>query len=114
MKKVKNIFGEGNLYDKNDLGNKIYATSAACMSVWSDMLSFANKEKERFIAAGMTGKIKTTTQMIAIPLLILDNWPFSMLSFNLPMDIIFLWIALIMTIVSGAEYIIKNKQCFSM
>ena len=32
MKKVKNIFGEGNLYDKNDLGNKIYATSAACMS----------------------------------------------------------------------------------
>ena len=48
MKKVKNIFGEGNLYDKNDLGNKIYATSAACMSVWSDMLSFANKEKERF------------------------------------------------------------------
>ena len=49
MKKVKNIFGEGNLYDKNDLGNKIYATSAACMSVWSDMLSFANKEKERFI-----------------------------------------------------------------
>ena len=49
MKKVKNIFGEGNLYDKNDLGNIIYATSAACMSVWSDMLSFANKEKERFI-----------------------------------------------------------------
>ena len=49
MKKVKNIFGEGILYDKNDLGNKIYATSAACMSVWSDMLSFANKEKERFI-----------------------------------------------------------------
>jgi len=66
------------------------------------------------IAAGTTGKIKTITQMIAIPLLILDNWPFSMLSFNLPMDIIFLWIALIMTIVSGAEYIIKNKQCFSM
>lgn len=50
MKKVKNIFGEGNLYDKTDLGNKIYATSAACMSVWSDMLSFANKEKERFVS----------------------------------------------------------------
>ena len=49
MKKVKNIFGEGILYDKEDLGNKIYATSAACMSVWSDMLSFANKYKERFV-----------------------------------------------------------------
>lgn len=66
------------------------------------------------IAAGMTGKIKTVTQMIAIPLLILDNWPFSMLSVNIPMDTVFLWIALIMTIVSGTEYIVKNKQLFSM
>ena len=66
------------------------------------------------IAAGITGKIKTITQMIAIPLLLLDNWPFSMLSFNLPMDTIFLWIALMMTVVSGTEYIIKNKKLFSM
>ena len=66
------------------------------------------------IAAGITGKIKTITQMIAIPLLLLDNWPFSMLSFNLPMDTIFLWIALVMTVVSGTEYIIKNKNLFSM
>ena len=66
------------------------------------------------IAAGTTGKIKTITQMIAIPLLILENWPFSLLNFNLPMDTIFLWIALIMTIVSGIEYIAKNKKLFSM
>ena len=66
------------------------------------------------IAAGTTGKIKTITQMIAIPLLILDNWPFSLLPFNLPMDVIFLWIALVMTVVSGTEYIIKNKSLFSM
>ena len=66
------------------------------------------------IAAGITGKIKTITQMIAIPLLLLDNWPFSMLSFNLPMNTIFLWIALVMTVVSGTEYIIKNKNLFSM
>ena len=66
------------------------------------------------IAAGTTGKIKTITQMIAIPLLILENWPFSLLSFNLPMDVIFLWIALVMTVVSGIEYIVKNKNLFSM
>ena len=66
------------------------------------------------IAAGTTGKIKTITQMIAIPLLILDNWPFSLLSFNLPADQIFLWIALIMTVISGTEYIVKNKKLFSM
>ncbi len=66
------------------------------------------------IAAGTTGKIKTVTQMIAIPLLILENWPFSLLSVNVPADMVFLWIALIMTIVSGVEYIIKNRQLFSM
>ncbi len=66
------------------------------------------------IAAGTTGKIKTITQMIAIPLLILENWPFTALGIHVPFDQIFLWIALIMTIVSGAEYIMKNKQLFSM
>lgn len=66
------------------------------------------------IAAGTTGKIKTITQMIAIPLLILENWPFSVLGIPVPFDIIFLWIAVVMTIVSGAEYIMKNKQLFSM
>ena len=55
------------------------------------------------IAAGTTGKIKTITQMIAIPLLILENWPFTALGIPVPFDQIFLWIALIMTIVSGAE-----------
>ena len=66
------------------------------------------------IAAGTTGKIKTITQMIAIPLLLLENWPFSMLSFELPMDMVFLWLALIMTVISGVEYIVKNRQLFSM
>ncbi|MCB6994442.1 CDP-diacylglycerol--glycerol-3-phosphate 3-phosphatidyltransferase [bacterium 210820-DFI.6.37] len=64
------------------------------------------------IAAGITGKIKTITQMIAIPLLLLDNWPCRYIGF--PLDQVFLWIAVVMTIVSGAEYIIKNRQLLSM
>lgn len=66
------------------------------------------------IAAGATGKIKTILQMIAIPLLILENWPFSAFGVNIPVDMIFLWLALIMTIVSGTEYIMKNRKLFSM
>ena len=50
MKIVNNKFGEGMLYQEEDLEGKIYATSAACMSVWSDMLSFANKYKDRFVS----------------------------------------------------------------
>lgn len=62
------------------------------------------------IAAGTTGKIKTILQMIAVPLLLLGNWPFNGL--GIPMDRIFLWGCVIMTIVSGIEYIIKNRQVF--
>ena len=64
------------------------------------------------IAAGTTGKIKTITQMIAIPLLLLDNWPCRYI--GVPLDQIFLWIAVAMTIISGVEYIVKNRQLLSM
>lgn len=68
------------------------------------------------IAAGMSGKIKTVLQMIAVPLLLLLNvdvlasvMPFiNMLAYG------FLWASLIMTVYSGLEYILKNKSVFSM
>lgn len=64
----------------------------------------------KVIAAGTTGKIKTVLQMLAVPLLLLDNWPFSY--FNFPMDQILLWGCVIMTVVSGVEYIVKNVSVF--
>lgn len=64
------------------------------------------------IAAGSTGKIKTILQMVAIPLLLLNNWPGSYL--NIPLDQIFLWAAVAMTLISGVEYILKNKKLLSM
>ena len=66
------------------------------------------------IAAGWSGKIKTVCQMVAIPLIMLNNWPFALLPVVIPMDQIVLWAALVMTVWSGAEYIIKNKEVFSM
>lgn len=49
MEQIKNIFGEGTLYNEFDLKGKIYITSAACMSVFSDFLSWANANKERIV-----------------------------------------------------------------
>ena len=63
------------------------------------------------IAAAWSGKIKTVTQMIAIIFLLLDNWPFSLV--NLPFAEFMLWVAVIMTIYSGVEYIWKSRQLFS-
>lgn len=62
------------------------------------------------IAAAWSGKVKTVTQMIAIIFLLLDNWPFSL--FGFPFATIMLWIAVIMTVYSGVEYIYKSRELF--
>ena len=71
-----------------------------------------------WLAGGAAGVSKTAALAlaigIAIPLIMLKNWPCSLLPFYCPLDQIMLWAALVMTIWSGAEYIIKNKQVFSM
>ncbi len=62
------------------------------------------------IAAGFSGKLKTVTQMIAVPLLLLHNWPCKYINF--PLDQIMLWLCVILTVISGLEYVIKNKEVF--
>lgn len=61
------------------------------------------------IAAGITGKIKTVLQMIAVPLLIIS----SMHNVLYILSQVFLWASLVMTIVSGVEYVVKNKSVFA-
>ncbi|WP_018660190.1 CDP-diacylglycerol--glycerol-3-phosphate 3-phosphatidyltransferase [Heyndrickxia acidiproducens] len=63
------------------------------------------------VAANMLGKIKTWTQIIAIILLLLHNFPFAALSFR--MDLVALWVALIFTIWSGADYFYLNRKVFA-
>ena len=62
------------------------------------------------IAASWWGKFKTISQMFVILVLILNNYPFSLINF--PMDKIAVALALIFTVVSGADYLIKNKSVF--
>ncbi len=57
------------------------------------------------IAAGKSGKLKTILQMTALTVILLRDWPFALFT-----D--FLWAAVIMTVYSGIEYIVKNKQVF--
>ena len=64
------------------------------------------------IAASPLGKFKTITQLIAIPLLLLNNFPFNGL--QIPMDIIMLYISLIFTIISGVDYILRNKHALKL
>ena len=62
------------------------------------------------IAASWWGKSKTISQMIMVIVLLLNNYPFELI--HLPVDTILIYIATILTIVSGYDYIVKNKQVF--
>ena len=66
------------------------------------------------IAAGMSGKIKTVLQMIAVPLLILRGaLPYETAEYVIYIaGEVFLWASLVMTVYSGIEYIAKNINVF--
>ena len=61
-------------------------------------------DKGVVIAASYWGKFKTTFQMVMIVLMIAD------IAVLAPLTTIVMWIALILTIVSLADYLIKNKD----
>jgi len=58
------------------------------------------------LAAGNMGKLKTATQMIAIAILLLHNFPFSYI--GIPFGTIMLYISLFFTVASGYDYFVKN------
>ena len=66
----------------------------------------------RVLAAGMSGKIKTVLQMIAVPMIMLaqalPNLPILM-----KLGYIVFVASLVMTVYSGGEYILKNKDIFA-
>lgn len=61
------------------------------------------------IVAERSGKIKTVLQMLALSVILLRHWPFSIFT-DLPIGDYLLWLAVCMTLYSGIEYIIKNKK----
>lgn len=79
-----------------------------------DALRMIAVEQGKVIAANIFGKIKTVFQMIAIPMLLLNNWPFSYIDGALPEPLkisnIFFYLATIMSLVSGIIYIIQNRH----
>ena len=61
------------------------------------------------IEAGKLGKLKTVTQFIALSLALFDNFPLS-LFLGFRFSDAFMFAAVVLTVVSGAQYIIANKH----
>ncbi|OPA77665.1 CDP-diacylglycerol--glycerol-3-phosphate 3-phosphatidyltransferase [Paenibacillus selenitireducens] len=60
------------------------------------------------VAASKWGKIKTVTQITAIILMLLNNFPFQFIGVRV--DLIMMWIAALVTVYSGIDYFVKNKN----
>ena len=73
-----------------------------------DAIRLVASQKNVVLAASLLGKAKTMTQMIAICILLLHNVVFAAL--GIPMDQIMIWIATCISVVSGIDYFIKNRQ----
>lgn len=73
-----------------------------------DAIRLIASQKQVVLAASWLGKAKTMTQMIAVCLLLLNNVIFSY--YSIPMDQILIWLATIISVVSGIDYFYKNKD----
>lgn len=65
-------------------------------------------QKGVVIAAANIGKMKTVAQMIAIILVLINNLPFELL--GIPMANAMVWIATILSAVSGISYVVNAKD----
>lgn len=63
------------------------------------------------MAAAMPGKIKTTTQMLSIVFLLLNDVFFAAIS--VPIGLILLYICLFFTVYSGVDYFVKGRDVFN-
>lgn len=69
-------------------------------------------EKGVVIAASGLGKAKTVSQFIAITMTLLHEPIVRLLGF--PADVAVMWVSVLLTVVSGVDYVVKNKDTISM
>lgn len=114
------------------LADKILVYSALCLFIesgliksWMLIIILAREfivagmrtvaaSEGRVLAAGMSGKIKTVLQMVAVILYLFGLAVPSIGDTVIMIANVVFWAALAMTIYSGAEYVWKNRDVFSM
>ena len=73
-----------------------------------DAIKMSAASKQVVVAASNLGKLKTVSQMIALAFLLVNNFPFS--SLVIDVATILAWVATIISVVSGIDYFIKNRE----
>jgi len=77
-----------------------------------DALRLIAVQKNQVIAANIFGKMKTVFQMVAIPAVMLNGWPFSYFDASWGpwrISLILVYLATAMSLLSGVIYVVQNR-----
>lgn len=81
-----------------------------------DMLRFVAAKKDIVIAANIFGKLKTIFQMVTIPLVLLNGFPFSLfdkvLGGYFSITHIFVYLTTLVSLISGIIYVYNYRKAF--
>ena len=75
-----------------------------------DSIKMASGSKGKVVAASWPGKIKTICMMIGVTLVFFYNMPFAFIGSGIRIDYLFVYVATIMSIVSGCLYWNASKD----
>lgn len=73
-----------------------------------DSIKMASGNKGKVVAASIAGKAKTVCMMVGVTLLLFYNLPFEI--FSIPVDMILIYIATVLSVLSGCEYYYNAKD----
>lgn len=107
-------------YAVNQRGDTMFLTVlAVCVIIMIgrdlivDALRLIAVKKNIVIAANIFGKAKTVLQMIAIPMMLLNDWPFNYFDSSWPQTLqistIVFYLATAMSLISGIIYVYQNR-----
>ena len=73
-----------------------------------DSIKMASGNKGKVVAASIAGKVKTVCMMVGLTLLLFYNLPFEI--FSIPVDMILIYLATVLSVLSGCEYYYNAKD----
>ena len=77
-----------------------------------DALRLIAVSRNKVVAANIWGKLKTVTQMVAICFVLLNDFPFSFLPWDVNVSLLLCYVAGVCSLLSMVVYIIQNREVF--
>ena len=96
-----------------DLVPPVVAVIMIARDLLVDALRQVASTKGIVLAANIWGKLKTVVQMAGLTLVLLLDWPFSLLNLPISITTIICYIAGVVSLLSGVLYFTKNLKVFS-